>query len=106
MIAFIGRAAKTCSTLRSVVGGDHSRTVCLAENSYNTVSSHFIRVSIVRLCVLVIEKHDCLVRLSMGDLQSVGICGLVQFEVFPEWDCYAKLLGEIIRLVLGSCKLD
>ena len=77
------------------MGGDHSRTICLAENSYITVSSHSVGVSIVRLCVLVVEEHDCLVRLSMGDLQSVGICGLVLFEVLPEWGCYAKLLDEL-----------
>ena len=43
------------STLRSVVGRD---------NRYITVSSHSVRVSILRYCVLVVEEHDCLVRLS------------------------------------------
>ena len=48
-----------------MVGGDHSRTVWLAENSYTTVSSHSVRVSIFELRVVVVEEHDCLVRLSM-----------------------------------------
>ena len=87
------------------MGGDHSCTVCSAENSYTTVSSHSGRVSIVRLCVIVVDEHDCLVRLSIRDLQSEEICGLVQFEVMPEWECYAKLLVEIINLVLSSCRL-
>ena len=48
-------------TLNSVVGGDHSRTVWLAENSYTTVSSYSVRVSIFELRVVVVEEHDCLV---------------------------------------------
>ena len=84
-----------------MVGGDHSRTICLPENSYITVSSHSVGVSIIRLCVAVVKEHDCLARLSMRDLQSAGICGLVQFEVLRESDLYAKLLGEIVCLVLA-----
>ena len=60
-----GRKKNTTSTLSSVVGGDHSRIVWLAENSYTTVSSHSVRVSIFELRVVVVEEHDCLVRLSM-----------------------------------------
>ena len=38
---------RACSSLRSVVGGDHSCTVWLAENSYTTLLFHSVRVSLV-----------------------------------------------------------
>ena len=47
------------------MGGDHSCTIWLVENSYTTVSSHSVRVSIFELRVIVVEEHNCLVRLSM-----------------------------------------
>ena len=75
----------------SVVCVDYSRTVCLAENSCTTVFSHSVRVSIVRLCVVVVVR-------------DVKICGLVKFDVLPEWGCYARLLNEVIALVFSSCK--
>ena len=40
------------------MGGDHSCSVWLAKNSYTTVSSHSVRVSIVGLCVVVVKEHD------------------------------------------------
>ena len=56
--------------LNSVVGGDHSRTVWLAENSYTTVSSHSVRVSIFELRVVVVVEHNCLVRLGSNNSQN------------------------------------
>ena len=61
-------------SLKSVMGKDHSRTAWLAENRYTTVSSHSVLVSIVGICVVVVEEHDRLVRLSMRDLQSRDLC--------------------------------
>ena len=49
------------------MGGDHSRTIWLVENSYTTVSSHSVRVSMFELRVVVAEEHNGLVRLSMRD---------------------------------------
>ena len=40
-------------------------TVWLVENSYTTVSSHSVSVSIFELRVVVVEEYNCLVRLSM-----------------------------------------
>ena len=48
-----------------MVGRDHSRTVWLVENSYTIVSSHSVRMSIFELREVVVEEHNCLVRLSM-----------------------------------------
>ena len=45
-----------------MVGGDHSRTVWLIENSYTTVSSHSVRVSIFESRVVVVEERNCLVN--------------------------------------------
>ena len=59
-------------TLNSVVGGGHSRTIWLAENSYTTVSSNSVRVSTFELRVVVVEKHNCLVRLSKRHKFSIS----------------------------------
>ena len=55
-------------------------------------------MSIIGLCVLVVEKHDCLVRLSMRNLQSVGICGLVHVGSLARLGLLCQCSGLFIQV--------
>ena len=51
-------------------------TLTLFENSYTTVSSHSVRVSVFGLWIVVIEEDNCLARLGMRhwSLLIIVIC--------------------------------